>query len=532
MKLSLAPMRCSTSITGRFVAIAARVANATESTVATNTSSSKPIPPARTAPAMARMRSTKPRWSSRLAPWICSVSVWRSCTRSGAAPDAIRTTISRGTGRSSSCRPVPSHGSSRRDVSSFEYGRTSTTPADRRAMAAALATSHSMSPPGLGWSWMVTSRPTSACHSLAAARTSMTAPVVNEARKVMMATTATKARPAIVACGTIGVSKRGSDSAGGAADASNPRDCSASIAASFIDMQATFVQHETTCVELIHQRDVVGGDDDRRPGFVELDEQAQQPLREIGIDIARRFVREQKLRPRDHRARDRRTLLFSAGEHRRQRRNAIAEPHPVQELHDLIAIAVLGMPDHPQRQRHVFIGRHVIEQAKILEHDPDAPPQRRQRILAQRRDVMAEQRDQPARRPQREEQETQQRALAGAGGAGEELERTGVDAEGEVAQDLGTEAIAQSYMLEPDHVPLPPRTPPRLLLPSPPTSHNGRHDAICSTCQRPAQRLDSGFIAAPRPFHAALLTATNPPRDWRNSAPIHVRPGGFAVPIR
>src|SRR3954466_29322 len=456
MKLSLAPMRCSTSITGRFVAIAARVANATESTVAANTSSSKPIPPARTAPAMARMRSTKPRWSSRLAPWICSVSVWRSCTRSGAAPDAIRTTISRGTGRSSSCSPVPSHGSSRRDVSSFEYGRTSTTPADRRAMAAALATSSSMSPPGLGRIWIVTSRPTSACHSLAAARTSMTAPVVNEARKVMMATTATSARPAIVACGTIGVSKRGKDSAGGTAGASNPRDCSASIAASFVDMQATFVQHETTCVELIHQRDVVGGDDDRRPGFVELDEQAQQPLRQIGIDIARRLVREQKLRPRDHRARDCRTLLFSAGEHRRQRRNAIAEPHPVQELHDLIAIAVLGVPNHPQRQRHVFIGRHVIEQAKILKHDPDAPPQRRQRILAQSRDVMAEQGDQPARRPQREEQETQQRALAGAGGAGEELERTGVDAEGEVAQDLGTEAIAQSYMLDPDPVP-PPR---------------------------------------------------------------------------
>ena len=88
-----------------------------------------------------------------------------------------------------------------------------------------------------------------------------------------------------------------------------------------------------------------------------------------------------------------------------------------------------------------------------------------------------------------------------------------VDAEGEVAQDLGTEAVAQSHVLESDHVPLPPRTPPRLPLPSPPASHNDRHDAICPTCQRPAQRLNSGFIAAPRPFHAALLTATNHPGD-------------------
>jgi hypothetical protein len=37
-------------------------------------------------------------------------------------------------------------------------------------------------------------------------------------------------------------------------------------------MQATLVQYETARVELIHQRNVVGGDDDRSPGFVELDE--------------------------------------------------------------------------------------------------------------------------------------------------------------------------------------------------------------------------------------------------------------------
>ena len=53
---------------------------------------------------------------------------------------------------------------------------------------------------------MVTSRATSDCHSPAAARTSMTAPVVSEARNVMIATTATSARPAIERFGTIGVS--------------------------------------------------------------------------------------------------------------------------------------------------------------------------------------------------------------------------------------------------------------------------------------------------------------------------------------
>ena len=48
----------------------------------------------------------------------------------------------------------------------------------------------------------------------------MTAPVVSEARNVMMAMTAIKARPPIVLSGTIGFSNRGSSAAGASARAS------------------------------------------------------------------------------------------------------------------------------------------------------------------------------------------------------------------------------------------------------------------------------------------------------------------------
>ena len=61
--------------------------------------------------------------------------------------------------------------------------------------------------------WMVTSRATSDCHSLAAPPTSITAPMVSEARNVMMATTAISARPEIELRGTSGVSKRAQRSA-------------------------------------------------------------------------------------------------------------------------------------------------------------------------------------------------------------------------------------------------------------------------------------------------------------------------------
>ncbi len=51
---------------------------------------------------------------------------------------------------------------------------------------------------------MVISLATSDCHSVADALTKSTVPVVIDARNVMIATTATSARPAIEARGTIG----------------------------------------------------------------------------------------------------------------------------------------------------------------------------------------------------------------------------------------------------------------------------------------------------------------------------------------
>ena len=115
----------------------------------------------------------------------------------------------------------------------------------------------------------------------------------------------------------------------------------------------------------------------------------------------------------------------------------------------------------------------MVEQPEILEHDADAPPQCRQRVLAERRDIVAEQRDQSARGPQRQEQQAQEGGLAGARRAGEKLERLRVDAKGQIAQDLGTEAVAQPYMLEPNHVPLPARVAPH-------TADPGLHALPCA----------------------------------------------------
>ena len=59
------------------------------------------------------------------------------------------------------------------------------------------------------------------------------------------------------------------------------------------------------------------------------------------IDVAGRLVRQQQLRARDHRARDRCALLLPAGQDRRQRIHALAETHPFQKIDDFPAVARL-----------------------------------------------------------------------------------------------------------------------------------------------------------------------------------------------
>src|ERR1700736_666296 len=157
---------------------------------------------------------------------------------------------------------------------------------------------------------MVISLATSDCHSAAEALTSSTVPVVIEARNVMMATTATSARPAIEARGTIGDRLR---ARAGTCGRSRPRStngpCSWPVL--LIDMQPSLMQHQPPRVILIHQRDIMGRDNHRGTGLVQFDEQPQQSPAQRRVDIAGRLVRQQQLRSRNHGASDRGALLFA-----------------------------------------------------------------------------------------------------------------------------------------------------------------------------------------------------------------------------
>ena len=63
-------------------------------------------------------------------------------------------------------------------------------------------------------------------------------------------------------------------------------------------------------------------------------------------------------------------------------------------------------------------------------------------VLVERGRLFAEQADQSARRLQRQENELEQRRLAGAGGAGQELKTLRLDVEAEIVEDLVAHPVA------------------------------------------------------------------------------------------
>jgi hypothetical protein len=90
----------------------------------------------------------------------------------------------------------------------------------------------------------------------------------------------------------------------------------------------------------------------------------------------------------------------------------------------------------------------MIEKAEFLEHHAHAPPEAGELVLGDLGDILPEEGDQAARRLDREQDQPQERGLAGSRGAGEELEGIGLDGKGQVAQDLGPHAVTHAHILE------------------------------------------------------------------------------------
>jgi hypothetical protein len=135
----------------------------------------------------------------------------------------------------------------------------------------------------------------------------------------------------------------------------------------------------------------------------------------------------------------------------RPRVELVGQSDPFQQLAHIAAQLRLGRSGDSQRQRHVVEGRKMRNQAEILEYDADPAPQGRKLAPRQAGQILAEQRNQAARRALGHIDQAQQGGLAGARRAGEEMERARLEAQGDVAQHLRPPAVSHADILEPHH---------------------------------------------------------------------------------
>src|SRR5690606_11763318 len=146
------------------------------------------------------------------------------------------------------------------------------------------------------WIWVVDSSSLSFCHGVAISRTSVTAPSDRQDRIVMMAMTSTIALPATLSGGTMGVTLRLVREGRRRPETPALSRRAPSRAASIIGFEPSARKDHAPCIDLVHQAEIVGGDDHGGAEPVQFDEQAQEPPCQRRIDIAGRLVGQEDLR--------------------------------------------------------------------------------------------------------------------------------------------------------------------------------------------------------------------------------------------
>src|SRR5207237_5687519 len=226
-------------------------------------------------------------------------------------------------------------------------------------------------------------------------------------------------------------------------------------ARSCVEDQLSALEPDGPAVPPLEQAAVVGGHDHGGAPRVCVEEELQDAVGQRGIEVSGGLIREQDGGLVHQRASDGHALLFASGEPPRQAGRFVRETHLIEAPAGALADVRVGGAQHLERVPHVLQPGPVVEELEILEDDPDVAPQVRNPDLADPSDVLAADQDLPAGGLLRAEEEPQERALAGAGRAGEPDELALLDAQGDVVQHGGVAGISLLDVEELDQGPVP-----------------------------------------------------------------------------
>ena len=111
----------------------------------------------------------------------------------------------------------------------------------------------------------------------------------------------------------------------------------------------------------------MGDHDDRRPGFVDLLQKTHDILRSLRVQISRRLVRQQKLRPVHQGSGDGDALLLSAGKFPDIRLVLCGKPHPAEDLRNIFPDLRSALSDHALGKSDIFIDIQMLQKTTGLD---------------------------------------------------------------------------------------------------------------------------------------------------------------------
>ncbi len=120
-----------------------------------------------------------------------------------------------------------------------------------------------------------------------------------------------------------------------------------------MDFEPPSGKDHAPCLDLVHQRQIMGSDHYRCAGAVQLHEQAQQAPGQGWIDIACWLIGKQHFRLVNQCPCDGGALLFATGENRRQDMDSVTKADPLQQFYDITAVTGLFLA-RPRNGRATF----------------------------------------------------------------------------------------------------------------------------------------------------------------------------------
>ena len=123
------------------------------------------------------------------------------------------------------------------------------------------------------------------------------------------------------------------------------------------------VERDRASADQANELAVVGGDEHGRAAGVDLAQQVHDLERQIGIEVAGRFVGEQQHRIVDERARDRDALLLTARQVLRVGVHAVLQPDPLEDLERAAPLVRGRHAEHLGHERDVLEHRAASESA-------------------------------------------------------------------------------------------------------------------------------------------------------------------------